>query len=93
MEHAPDRLVVDQVAACTITAVHGRDHTHAFNVECCHPHAVELVFLGRGHAMTVCHDCRLDSGFVSPWEAERLAQGHREQTRAATVSLPLLQAG
>ena len=93
MEHSPDRLIVDQVAACTITAVHTRDHTHAFSVECCHPHAVELVFLGRRHAMTVCHDCRLDSGFVSRWEAERLASGHREQTRSGSVLLSLLQAG
>jgi hypothetical protein len=88
VEHTPDQLKVDQVAACTITAVHTRDHTHAFSVESCHPHAVELVFLGRRHAMTVCHDCRLDSGFLPRLEAERLAKGHREQTRAASVSLP-----
>jgi hypothetical protein len=93
MENTTDRLKVDQVAACTITAVHGRDHTHAFTVECCHPHAVELVFLGRRHAMTVCHDCRLDSGFLPRWEAEHLAERHRDRTREVSVSLPLAQAG
>lgn len=88
MEHIKDQLKVDQVAACTMTAAHGRDHTHALNVECCHPHAVEVIFLGC-RAMTVCHDCRTDSGFLPHREAERLAEGHRDQTLVASVSLPL----
>jgi len=87
VEQATDRVEVAEVAACTTTAAHGRDHHHAFSVECCHPHAVELIFLGR-RALTVCHDCRVDSGFLPYREAERLAQAHREQTRGAS-SVPL----
>jgi hypothetical protein len=90
MEHL-DRIKVVDVAACTITAAHGRDHNHAFSAECCHPHAVDVVFLGH-RAITVCHDCRSDSGFLPRWEAERLAQGHREETLAASVASPLPEA-
>jgi hypothetical protein len=35
----------------------------------------------------VCHDCRLDSGFLPLREAESLAAGHREQTRDVSVKL------
>jgi hypothetical protein len=91
VEQISDRVEVAGVAACTSMAAHGRDHTHAFSVECCHPHAVELVFLGR-RAMTVCHDCREDSGFLPRWEAERLARGHRDQTRGANAEVLLRSA-
>jgi hypothetical protein len=91
VEQVADRAEVVGVAACTTTAAHGRDHHHAFSVECCHPHAVEVVFLGR-RALTVCHDCRADSGFLPHWEAERLAEGHRDQTLGANLLLQLATA-
>jgi len=80
------------VAACTATAAHGRDHDHVVSVQGCHPHAVEVVYLGH-RALTVCHDCRSDSGFLPYREAEVLAKGHRDQTRGALDSLPLIAAG
>jgi hypothetical protein len=80
----PDRTVVAEVAACTVTAAHGRDHDHALSVQYCHPHAVQVVYLGR-RALTVCHDCRSDSGFLPYKEAERLADGHRDQTRSTNA--------
>ena len=86
-----DRAEVTDVAACTIKAAHGRDHIHAFSVECCHPHSVDVVFLGR-RALTVCHDCRADSGFLPGWQAERLARGHRDQTRGVSLAPPLATA-
>jgi hypothetical protein len=52
---------------------------------------VEVIFLGH-RALTVCHDCRSDSGFLPYREAERLAEGHRDQTRGASVALPLAAA-
>jgi hypothetical protein len=55
-------------------------------VESCHPHAVQVVYLGH-RALTVCHDCRADSGFLPSKEAERLADGHRDQTREVSVHL------
>ncbi|HEY5249168.1 MAG TPA: hypothetical protein VIJ15_12055 [Dermatophilaceae bacterium] len=76
------------MAACTKTAAHGRDHDHVVSVQFCHPHAVEVIFLGR-RALTVCHDCRVDTGFLPYRDAERLAEGHRDQTREASVLLPL----
>lgn len=87
----PDLTVVAEVAANTITAAHGRDHDHALSVQYCHPHAVQVVYLGR-RALTVCHDCRSDSGFLPFREAERLADGHRDQTRSASASLALAAA-
>jgi transcriptional regulator with XRE-family HTH domain len=86
VDQLPGRAEVAEVAACTVTAAHGRDHNHAFGVQCCHPHAVQVVYLGH-RALTVCHDCRTDSGFLPCREAERLAEGHRDQTRGASVSL------
>jgi hypothetical protein len=77
---------VTEVAACTMAAAHRRDHEHSLGGEHCHPHAVEVVHLGR-RAVTVCHDCRLDSGFLPRREAESLAAGHREQTRDVSVTL------
>jgi hypothetical protein len=70
---------VDQVAASTVEAVHRRDHHHEPSQECCHPHAVEVVHLGH-RAVTVCHDCEADSGFLPEKAAESLAVHHREQT-------------
>lgn len=77
---------VTEVAACTMAAAHRRDHKHSRGADDCHPHAVEIVHLGRG-AFTVCHDCRLDSGFLPHREAESLAAGHRELTRDVSVKL------
>lgn len=74
------------VAACLATAAHGRDHDHALSAQYCHPHSVQVVYLGR-RALTVCHDCCQDSGFLPSREAERLAEAHRDQTRGACVSL------
>jgi hypothetical protein len=86
MNQMPGRTLVAEVAACTAIAAHARDHDHAHSVQTCHPHEVQVVYLGR-RALTVCHDCRADSGFVPCREAERLAEGHRDQTRGASVSL------
>jgi hypothetical protein len=86
VNQSPVRAEVAEVAACTVTAAHGRDHDHALEVQCCHPHAVQVVYLGH-RALTVCHDCRVDSGFLPYREAERLAEGHRDQTRAASEHL------
>ena len=59
------------VAACTAAAAHRRDHHHAA-AGTCHPHAVEVVHLGH-RAVTVCHDCESDSGFLPEREAEAVA--------------------
>jgi hypothetical protein len=88
VDQVPGRANVAEVAACTVTAAHGRDHHHGLSEQCCHPHAVQVVYLGH-RALTVCHDCRTDSGFLPYREAERLADGHRDQTRGASVSLTL----
>ena len=80
------------VAACTAEAAHGRDHDHALDRHCCHPHVVEVVYLGP-RALTVCHDCRTDSGFLPCRDAERLAEQHRDQTLGGSVSLTRLAAG
>jgi hypothetical protein len=76
------------VAACTAAAVHRRDHHHGL-AGTCHPHTVEVVHLGH-RAVTVCHDCQSDSGFLPEREAEALAQNHRTQTLngAATPLCP-----
>lgn len=74
------------VAACTAEAAHGRDHDHSLDRQCCHPHVVEVVYLG-SRALTVCHDCRADSGFLPSREAEHLAAQHRDQTLQASVRL------
>jgi hypothetical protein len=91
VEQIPDRVHVAEVAACTTMAAHRRDHDHMVSVQCCHPHAVEVIFLGH-QGLTVCHDCRADSGFLPYREAERLAKGHRDQTRGASDSLSLAAA-
>jgi len=69
----------DPVAACTVDAVHRRDHHHHGDEDSCHPHLVEIVHLGR-RAVAVCHDCRRDSGFLPERDADRLASAHREET-------------
>ena len=66
------------VAAGTTAAVHRRDH-HQGLARSCHPHTVEVVHLGH-RAVTVCHDCASDSGFMPERAAEALAQTHRTQT-------------
>ncbi len=66
------------VAACTAAAAHRRDHHHGAGVTC-HPHTVEVVHLGH-RAVTVCHDCESDSGFLPERDAEALADTHRSQT-------------
>ncbi len=66
------------VAACTAAAAHRRDHHHAAAVTC-HPHAVDVVHLGR-RAVMVCHDCGSDSGFLPEREAEAVAYAHRLHT-------------
>ena len=77
---------VTGVAACTAAAAHRRDHVHSHGAGDCHPHVVEVVHLG-GRAVTVCHDCQLDSGFLPRRQAEALAAGHRELTRDTSVKL------
>ena len=68
----------DPVAACTVDAVHRRDHHHGVE-EVCQPHRIEVVHLGR-RAVAVCHDCRRDSGFLPERDADRLASAHRQET-------------
>ena len=70
----------DPVAACTVDAVHRRDHHHD-GEETCHPHLIEVVHLGR-RAIAVCHDCCRDSGFLAEREADLLASAHRRETTA-----------
>lgn len=77
---------VTEVAACTMAAAHRRDHDHSLGADACHPHVVEVVHLGR-RAVCVCHDCRLDSGFLPRREAEALAVGHRDLTRDVSAKL------
>ena len=73
------------IASCTAAAVHRRDHEHRAGADC-HPHVVEVVHLGE-RAVCVCHDCRLDSGFLPRREAEVMAAGHRDLTRETSVRL------
>jgi hypothetical protein len=87
MRQPPDRGDLTAVAASTATAVHSRDHSHRADVERCHPHVVEVVYLGH-RALTVCHDCPADSGFLPSQEAERLAEEHKAQTLLTSVWLP-----
>jgi hypothetical protein len=87
MRQEPIQRNATQVAACTAAAAHRRDHQHTVGAQCCHPHAVEVVHLGR-RGVTVCHDCRADSGFLPDRQAERLAEEHRGQTRVVSVPLP-----
>jgi hypothetical protein len=68
----------DPVAACTVDAVHRRDHHHD-GEETCHPHLIEVVHLGR-RAVAVCHDCCRDSGFLPEHDADLLAAAHRHET-------------
>lgn len=67
------------VAASTLVAAHRRDHQHGAAATPCHPHAVEVVYLGDRAAM-VCHDCLRDSGFLPHREAEHRAAEHRRET-------------
>jgi hypothetical protein len=90
MDQARGLSELAEVAASTAKATHARDHDHARG-GCCHPHVVEVVYLGR-RALTVCHDCRADLGFLPYREAERLAEGHRGQTFEANVLLTSAEA-
>ena len=76
----------DPVAACTVDAVHRRDHHHPDD-QACHPHLIEVVHLGR-RAVAVCHDCRRDSGFLPERDADRLAMAHRQETDGPEVQVP-----
>ncbi len=78
MFDSPHAQSDDPVAACTVDAVHRRDHHHDDD-EACHPHLVEVVHLGR-RAVAVCHDCGRDSGFLPERDAEELASAHRLET-------------
>jgi hypothetical protein len=77
---------ITEVAACAMAAAHRRDHDHGGDADGCHPHVVEVVHLGP-NAVCVCHDCRLDTGFLPRREAEALAKGHRDVTLEASVTL------
>ena len=83
-QHSTD--VVTDVAACTMAAVHRRDHEHRVGEDSCHPHVVEVVHLGP-RAACVCHDCRLDSGFLPRHQAEVMAADHQHLTRDVSVEL------
>jgi hypothetical protein len=87
VQQLPDRGDLAAIAASTATAVHSRDHSHPADVHRCHPHVVEVVYLGHW-ALTVCHDCPADSGFVPSQEAEHLAEEHKVQTLLTSVWLP-----
>lgn len=66
------------VAACTVEAIHRRDHHHT-GEESCHPHTIEVVHLGR-RAVVVCHDCQSDSGFLPERDADHAASAHHDET-------------
>ena len=86
MFSSPPEQPTDPVAACTVDAVHRRDHHHD-GAETCQPHLIEVVHLGR-RAVAVCHDCGRDSGFLSERDADQLASAHRNETAAdGTVTL------
>ena len=82
----PPNITLADVAASTMVATHRRDHQHRADDEGCHPHFVEVVHLGT-RAVCVCHDCRLDSGFLPRREAEVMAADHRHLTRDVSVRL------
>jgi hypothetical protein len=65
------------IVDATLAAVHRRDHTH--NGECCHPHEIEVVRLGRS-AIAVCHDCGYSYGFESEHDCNIAADAHRSAT-------------
>jgi hypothetical protein len=71
------------VAASTAAAAHRRDHHHVGSTTC-EPHAVEVVHLGH-RAVTVCHDCESDSGFLPEGQAEAVASAHRDRTSAVRL--------
>lgn len=67
----------EPIVRATLAAVHRRDHQH--DHECCHPHEVEVVRLGRS-AMAVCHDCGYSYGFETEPDCEAAAHDHRAAT-------------
>ena len=84
MIHSTPEQSHDPVAACTVDAVHRRDHHHV-GEESCHPHLIEVVHLG-SRAVAVCHDCGRDSGFLPERDADRLAAAHRDETSSQDCS-------
>ena len=74
---AGERTVLNRMH-CTAAAAHRRDHHHAAAV-IRHAHVVEVIHLGH-RAVTVCHDCESDSGFLPERDAEAVAHAHRIQT-------------
>lgn len=91
MEDGYPSTGLTMVAACTAAAAHRRDHGHKTSAEACHPHAVEVIHLGT-RAISICHDCGADSGFVPARQAERLTVEHQQQTRSVGVALAPLAA-
>jgi hypothetical protein len=83
---AEESTLLAMVAASTVAAAHRRDHAHDTVEACCHPHRVEVIRLGR-KAVTVCHDCCADTGYLDARDAECVATAHRRQTSAADVEL------
>jgi hypothetical protein len=75
MSMSPDAPM--PIVDATLAAVHRRDHAHSG--DCCHPHVVEIVNLGRS-AVAVCHDCGFTYGFESEHECRDAAQAHRLAT-------------
>jgi hypothetical protein len=67
----------EPIVNATLAAVHRRDHVH--EADCCHPHCIEVVQLGRS-AIAVCHDCGFSYGFESTHECEVAADAHRLAT-------------
>jgi hypothetical protein len=65
------------IVTATLAAVHRRDHRH--DGDCCHPHDVEIVHLGRS-AMAVCHDCGFSYGFEVEAECRHAAEIHQSAT-------------
>lgn len=87
MERQGVTTAAADIAACTAAAAHRRDHHHGKAGTTCHPHAVEVVHLGRT-AVTVCHDCGTDTGFLPYRRAQQIATGHRSETLLTCVPLP-----
>lgn len=67
------------VAAATVAAAHRRDHRHDLGGQPCRPHDVEVIQLGQ-RAVAVCHDCAVDTGYLSGRAADVVAASHRQQT-------------
>lgn len=91
MEDVRPSTILADVAGCTAAAAHRRDHHHAPEADCCHPHAVEVIQLG-DRGVAVCHDCETDSGFLPRRDAERLAEAHQDETVTGSPRLQVVVA-